>query len=225
MPVSARCERKVLSTDRSRHRRARPDQDPPGGESCSKSHTHTWCHRHGERPPARGSSPWLPRIRGTEPPMGSRLRSRRQGCGPSARTQAEAESHRAASTDQGPIAITTASPSIASPSRSTPTTSPPRRSSPVTLPGRNSAPRASAARIIPAVKAAGCTCAVVSMDPSWPLIETFGDSHPGRDPREADVDERPSDPAIGGHAAVTPFAGMLAPPVPHATRNSGGPGA
>ena len=87
-------------------------------------------------------------------------------------------SHCAASTDQGPIAITTASPSSASPSRSTPTTSLPRRNSPVTLPSRNFAPRAFAARIIPAVKAAGCTCAVVPIDPSWPWIETFGESHP-----------------------------------------------
>ena len=51
------------------------------------------------------------------------------------------ESHCAASTDQGPIAITTASPSIASPSRSTPTTSPPRRSSPVTRPAAIGSPR------------------------------------------------------------------------------------
>ena len=85
----------------------------------------------------------------------------------------------AASTAHGPVAITTASPSSVSPSRFTPTTSPPRRTSPVTLPSRSSAPRSSAARIMPAVKAAGWTWAVVPTEPSWPLIATSREIHPG----------------------------------------------
>ena len=147
----------------SRHRRERPDQDVLGGGRIrSKSHTHTWCHRHGERSPATGPSLSAFRIfKKQAPPMGSRSQSRRQGCAPSVRTQAEGRAIAPRALTKAPSRSRPHRPSSVSPSRSTPTTSSPRHSSPVTPPSRNSAPRASAARIIPAVKAAGCTCAVV----------------------------------------------------------------
>ncbi len=77
------------------------------------------------------------------------------------------------------MAMTTASPSIVSPSTTTPVTlaASPRHATPVTWPSRSSAPRACAAHIIAAVKAAGWICAVLSVEPRRCPTLTLGDSH------------------------------------------------
>ena len=77
------------------------------------------------------------------------------------------------------MAMTTASASTLSPlSSTTPCTAPSgRRISEATVPCRSVAPCASAAFIKPVVKARGSTSAVVSGEPSRPVISTRPDSH------------------------------------------------
>ena len=160
-------------------------------------------------------------IRGTPPRPVLRCRCRTRGCGPSARTPAAAAANRAARIDHGPIAIDDG---VARDRRrrrlSTPVTRPPSCMSPVTRPCRNVAPRASAARIIAAVKWPGWTCAV-----RLGRAERLADRHFRRQPRQSwtpgwrsripGADEA----AIGVEPAIAPFVVDIAPPVRHAGRS------
>ena len=137
--------------------------------------------------------------------------TRRPGCAPSDRTRPAVAATRAARIDQGPMAMTTASPSTTAPSTSTPLTRDPlpSRTMPVTSPEKQlRAPCASAARIMAAVNIAW-----MDLRRGIQSSRAGGPRHAIRQPidslclaRAPQASARARCPAKGGEAAIAPVA-------------------